>query len=392
MDLKAPVEGHDGIFVVRRGENCRDWNGIHYQVGLSEKNVGCEAAVDERRDDSARRRRLRAHPRRLRGDALHPGRGASATSTATGLTQVVENTAGDFIFIEPGVPHEVFNASDTEPVVAVVARSDASEWQNIIPYASPYGRPTPACERRSPRHRRQPRHRRRDRAPRRRARLRGLRQLPAESRGRRGSGRGDHGRRRRRDRGRRRRGVRAGRRPAVRDRHRGARPDRRALVNNAGILERQTRVEHIDAARLDRVFATNVRGAFLCAREAVRRMSTAHGGAGGAIVNVSSRAAQLGAPGEYVDYAASKAALDTLTIGLAREVAGEGIRVNGVRAGIIYTDIHADGGEPGRVDRSARRCRCSAAGTRSKSRARSCGCCPTRRRTRPGRSSTSPAG
>jgi len=124
-----------------------------------------------------------------------------------------------------------------------------------------------------------------------------------------------------------------------------------ALINNAGIIERQTRVEHIDAARLDRIFATNVRGAFLCAREAVRRMSTAHGGAGGAIVNVSSRAAQLGAPGEYVDYAASKAALDALTIGLAREVAGEGIRVNGVRAGIIYTDIHADGGEPNRVDR-----------------------------------------
>ena len=125
----------------------------------------------------------------------------------------------------------------------------------------------------------------------------------------------------------------------------------RVLINNAGILERQTRVEHIDAARLDRIFATNVRGAFVCAREAVRRMSTAHGGAGGAIVNVSSRAAQLGAPGEYVDYAASKAALDALTIGLAREVAGEGIRVNGVRAGIIYTEIHASGGEPGRVDR-----------------------------------------
>ena len=124
-----------------------------------------------------------------------------------------------------------------------------------------------------------------------------------------------------------------------------------ALINNAGILERQTRVEHIDAARLDRIFATNVKGAFLCAREAVRRMSTTHGGAGGAIVNVSSRAAQLGAPGEYVDYAASKAALDALTIGLAREVAGEGIRVNGVRAGIIYTDIHGDGGEPNRVDR-----------------------------------------
>jgi NAD(P)-dependent dehydrogenase (short-subunit alcohol dehydrogenase family) len=124
-----------------------------------------------------------------------------------------------------------------------------------------------------------------------------------------------------------------------------------ALVNNAGILETQTRVEQIDAARIDRVFGTNVRGAFICAREAVRRMSTKHGGAGGAIVNVSSRAAQLGAPGEYVDYAASKAALDALTIGLAREVAAEGIRVNGVRAGIIYTEIHADGGEPNRVDR-----------------------------------------
>jgi len=126
-----------------------------------------------------------------------------------------------------------------------------------------------------------------------------------------------------------------------------------ALVNNAGILERQTRVERMDAARIDRIFATNVRGAFVCAREAVKRMSTANGGAGGAIVNVSSRAAQLGAPGEYVDYAASKAALDALTIGLAREVAGEGIRVNGVRAGIIDTDIHADGGEPRRVDRLA---------------------------------------
>ena len=124
-----------------------------------------------------------------------------------------------------------------------------------------------------------------------------------------------------------------------------------ALVNNAGILERQTRVEQMDAARLARVFATNVTGAFICAREAVRRMSTARGGAGGAIVNVSSRAAQLGAPGEYVDYAASKAALDALTIGLAKEVAAEGIRVNAVRAGIIYSDIHASGGEPGRVDR-----------------------------------------
>ncbi|HEX3646342.1 MAG TPA: SDR family oxidoreductase [Vicinamibacterales bacterium] len=124
-----------------------------------------------------------------------------------------------------------------------------------------------------------------------------------------------------------------------------------ALVNNAGILEKQTRVEELDAARIDRVFATNVRGAFICAREAVRRLSTAHGGPGGAIVNVSSRAAQLGSPGEYVDYAASKAALEALTVGLAREVAAEGIRVNGVRPGIIYSEIHADGGEPGRVDR-----------------------------------------
>ena len=123
------------------------------------------------------------------------------------------------------------------------------------------------------------------------------------------------------------------------------------LVNNAGILEAQARVEQLDAARLGRIFATNVTGAFICAREAVRRMSTRHGGAGGAIVNVSSRAAVLGAPGEYVDYAASKAALDTLTVGLAREVAAEGIRVNAVRAGIIYTDIHASGGEPGRPDR-----------------------------------------
>jgi NAD(P)-dependent dehydrogenase (short-subunit alcohol dehydrogenase family) len=124
-----------------------------------------------------------------------------------------------------------------------------------------------------------------------------------------------------------------------------------ALVNNAGVLETQMRLEQMDAARLHRVFATNVVGAFLCAREAVRHMSTRHGGAGGAIVNVSSAAARLGAPGEYVDYAASKGALDTMTIGLAGEVAQEGIRVNGVRAGFIYTEIHASGGEPARVDR-----------------------------------------
>lgn len=124
-----------------------------------------------------------------------------------------------------------------------------------------------------------------------------------------------------------------------------------ALVNNAGILETQMRVEAMDAARLQRVFATNVFGAFLCAREAVRRMSRTNGGTGGAIVNVSSGAARLGAPGEYVDYAASKGAIDTLTIGLAREVAEEGIRVNAVRPGCIDTEMHANGGEPGRVDR-----------------------------------------
>lgn len=123
------------------------------------------------------------------------------------------------------------------------------------------------------------------------------------------------------------------------------------LVNNAGILEKQTRVELMDAARIARVLTTNVVGPFLCSREAVLRMSTKRGGRGGAIVNVSSRAAQLGAAGEYVDYAASKAALDTFTIGLAQEVVEEGIRVNGVRPGIIYTEIHASGGEPGRVDR-----------------------------------------
>jgi NAD(P)-dependent dehydrogenase (short-subunit alcohol dehydrogenase family) len=124
-----------------------------------------------------------------------------------------------------------------------------------------------------------------------------------------------------------------------------------ALVNNAGILEQQMRVDQIDAARLERIFTTNVVGPFLCAREAVRRMSTSYGGAGGAIVNVSSGAARLGSPGEYVDYAASKGAIDTFTIGLAKEIATEGIRVNAVRPGVIYTEIHASGGEPQRVDR-----------------------------------------
>lgn len=124
-----------------------------------------------------------------------------------------------------------------------------------------------------------------------------------------------------------------------------------ALVNNAGTLETQMRVEAMDLARWGRIFAANVFGTFLCAREAVRRMSTAHGGQGGAIVNVSSVAAKTGSPGEYADYAAAKGAVDTFTIGLAHEVAQEGVRVNAVRPGFIYTDIHASGGEPGRVDR-----------------------------------------
>ncbi|HET7548947.1 MAG TPA: SDR family oxidoreductase [Usitatibacter sp.] len=124
-----------------------------------------------------------------------------------------------------------------------------------------------------------------------------------------------------------------------------------ALVNNAGILERHMRVEDMSVERVQRVLATNVVGTFLCAREAVRRMSTRRGGRGGAIVNVSSVAATLGSPNEYVDYAASKGAVDSFTIGLAREVAEDGIRVNAVRPGVVYTGIHASGGEPDRVER-----------------------------------------
>src|SRR5258708_20686424 len=124
-----------------------------------------------------------------------------------------------------------------------------------------------------------------------------------------------------------------------------------ALVNNAGVVDLRSRVEDMSAERLQRMFAVNVIGSFLCAREALKRMSRRHGGQGGAIVNVSSAAARLGSPGDYVDYAASKGAIDTFTIGLAKEVAAEGIRVNAVRPGVIRTDIHLTSGHPARVER-----------------------------------------
>ncbi len=124
-----------------------------------------------------------------------------------------------------------------------------------------------------------------------------------------------------------------------------------ALVNNAGIVDRGTRVELMTAARITRMLAVNVTGSFLCAREAIKRMSTRLGGPGGAIVNLSSIAARLGGSGEYVDYAASKGAIDTFTVGLAKEVGGEGIRVNAVRPGVIRTEIHLASGDPSRLER-----------------------------------------
>jgi len=125
------------------------------------------------------------------------------------------------------------------------------------------------------------------------------------------------------------------------------------LVNNAGVVDLPARVDEMDAARLQRMFAINVFGSFHCAREAVRRMSSKHGGRGGAIVNIGSAAARLGSPNQYVDYAAAKGAIDTFTIGLAREVATEGVRVNAIRPGIIETEIHASGGLPDRAKQMA---------------------------------------
>jgi NAD(P)-dependent dehydrogenase (short-subunit alcohol dehydrogenase family) len=124
------------------------------------------------------------------------------------------------------------------------------------------------------------------------------------------------------------------------------------LINNAGMLEKQMRLDQMDVGRWQRVLNANVMGSFLCAREAVLRMSSKHGGKGGVIVNVSSAASRLGSPNEFIDYAAAKGAVDSMTIGLAKEVATEGIRVNAVRPGLIYTDIHTSAGEPGRIDRA----------------------------------------
>ncbi|WP_444938180.1 SDR family oxidoreductase [Microbulbifer sp. JMSA002] len=124
-----------------------------------------------------------------------------------------------------------------------------------------------------------------------------------------------------------------------------------SLVNNAAVIKPQMRVELMDSQRINEILRTNITGTLLCCREAIKRMSTKSGGSGGTIVNISSAASRSGSPNEYIDYAASKGAVDTLTIGLSQEVAGEGIRVNGVRPGFIYTEMHADGGEPDRIER-----------------------------------------
>ena len=135
------------------------------------------------------------------------------------------------------------------------------------------------------------------------------------------------------------------------------------LVNSAGVVDVAARVDEMSGARLQRMFAINVFGTMVCAREAVRRMSTRHGGSGGAIVNVSSAASRLGSPGQYVDYAAAKGAVDVFTLGLAREVAAEGVRVNAVRPGIIDTEIHASGGQPERAQQLAPQVPMQRAGT-----------------------------
>jgi NAD(P)-dependent dehydrogenase (short-subunit alcohol dehydrogenase family) len=136
-----------------------------------------------------------------------------------------------------------------------------------------------------------------------------------------------------------------------------------ALVNNAGVVDVAARVDEFSAARVQRMFAINVFGSFYCAREALRRISTRHGGRGGAIVNIGSAASRLGSPGQYVDYAAAKGAIDSFTLGLAREVAADGVRVNAVRPGIVATDIHASGGQPDRAERLAPQIPMQRAGT-----------------------------